>query len=908
MRPLVLVALLLASACQCGGAVGGEAPTVTILTPRDGERLTSTSVLLSGSGADPEDGLLPGTALAWSSNRDGALGQGTQVLATLTPGAHRLRLTGTDSSGLVGTAELSISIEPGTTTNTAPVATITTPANGATFDEGVAITLTGTGTDAEDGALTGASLQWTSSLAGALGTGASVTFSNAALGRHRIVLTVTDSQGLTGLASVELDVVRPGANRAPTVTISAPANNASLLPGQPVTLSGAATDPEDGALTGAALAWRSSRDGALGTGASVTTSSLTVGVHTLTLTATDSLGATGTASVTVSVNQPGNQPPTVSITQPAPAQTVFQGTAVTLAATASDAEDGPLSGAALAWSSSRDGALGTGSPLSVSTLTAGTHTLSVVATDSGGNTGTASVSLTVLPQNAAPTVTITQPTAGQSVTAGTTVTLTGTATDPEDGALTGAALTWRSSLDGVLGTGSPLGTASLRVGVHTLSLTATDSGGRTGSASVQLTVTVAPANLPPIARLTGPTSGQATAPLAFSGSTSTDSDGTLASYRFDFGDGTAPVTGATADVTHAFAAAGTYTVTLTVTDDRGATHTATLVVTISAFVRVPTAVDTADDYGTACALGARGAVLHVAYFARTHPAVRYATWDGTTLAREQVDGLGFNAGGLVDGRLALAVASDGTPHVLWVRSDTGTLWYAVRTASGWQRERVDTDALRIQGGPIALALDPATGEAVVAYSSYTTSFYDRVTVARRAVAGGWAVAQVRFTTASWEQPAGDLVVFGGSVYVPFRASAAPNAGLGKLTGTTAETLPLATSGRTSLAVTTGRAFVVSGAGLHDVAAATPWSASTSRLSFTEGVSTTQHAVALDAAGRPRVVANLGGSLEALTPTATEDYWTFQDLGATDSGLIDAAVDGAGATRACFFRAGKLVLY
>jgi PKD repeat protein len=56
----------------------------------------------------------------------------------------------------------------------------------------------------------------------------------------------------------------------------------------------------------------------------------------------------------------------------------------------------------------------------------------------------------------------------------------------------------------------------------------------------------------------------------FNGSGSTDTDGTIGSYAWDFGDGS---TGTGATPQHTYAAAGTYTVKLTVTDDRGGTGT-----------------------------------------------------------------------------------------------------------------------------------------------------------------------------------------------------------------------------------------------------------------------------------------------------------------------------------------------
>src|SRR5690606_29119745 len=82
-------------------------------------------------------------------------------------------------------------------------------------------------------------------------------------------------------------------------------------------------------------------------------------------------------------------------------------------------------------------------------------------------------------------------------------------------------------------------------------------------------------NLPPTAAATH----ECTANVCqFDGSTSGDADGTITSYLWDFGDGTTPGVGSTA--THAYSTPGTYVVTLTVTDDRGASSATTLEVTV----------------------------------------------------------------------------------------------------------------------------------------------------------------------------------------------------------------------------------------------------------------------------------------------------------------------------------------
>jgi len=118
-------------------------------------------------------------------------------------------------------------------------------------------------------------------------------------------------------------------------------------------------------------------------------------------------------------------------------------------------------------------------------------------------------------------------------------------------------------------------------------LTVTDNDGNTDTVTRSIIISPSLANVP-VASFTFPSGLHATTvPITFDASGSTDPDGTIDNYAWNFGDGT---TGTGMTASHTYSSEGTYTVTLTVTDNDGYTATATQSIEVIVDTTEPTAV------------------------------------------------------------------------------------------------------------------------------------------------------------------------------------------------------------------------------------------------------------------------------------------------------------------------------
>ncbi len=346
-------------------------------------------------------------------------------------------------------------------------------------------------------------------------------------------------------------------NAAPTASFTSSCQSGSCA------FDGSASSDSDGTI--ASYAWDFG-DNSTGTGAGINHRYAASGTYTVTLTVTDNGGAKSTATKTVTVAV--DVPPTAAFSTNCTAlDCVFDGS------TSTDS-DGTI--ASYAWDFG-DNTSGTGANPRHSYAAAGTYAVVLTVADNGNatNSVTKSVTVTAPPkQNVAPTASFT------STAADLKASFDGSTSTDSDGTVASYGWDFGDTGANSTGTGKTTTHTYAAAGTYTVKLTVTDDQGATNSVTKSVTVTAPPKqNVAPTASFT---SSAADLKASFDGSASTDSDGTVASYGWDFGDTGANSTGTGKTTTHTYAAAGTYTVKLTVTDDQGAANSVTKSVTVTA--------------------------------------------------------------------------------------------------------------------------------------------------------------------------------------------------------------------------------------------------------------------------------------------------------------------------------------
>ncbi|ELR73352.1 PKD domain containing protein [Fulvivirga imtechensis AK7] len=544
--------------------------------------LPTNSTTLPGTGSDPDGSIttylweqISGPSTITITNASNA----EATVTSLIEGTYQFQLTVTDDDGAQDADIMRVIVQPAPV-NIAPVANagpdknITLPVNSVIFN--------GSGSDA-DGSI--ATYLWTKrsgpstfSLSGQ--STATLTASNLVAGTYVFRLTVTDNEGAVHFDEVSVVVAPETVNQAPVA--NAGADKSITLPANSTTLNGTGTDA-DGTISSYLWTQLSGPSTATISGSNTNTlnvSDLAEGVYVFELLVTDDKGATDTDNAQVTVSAI-NVPPVVSAG--ADVSLVLPANSTDITGTASD-NDGTI--ASTQWVQVAGPAASftvSGNTLSVTDLIEGNYTFRFSATDDDGATSEDDVEIFVTATNVLPTVS-----AGpdKSITLPTnTVNLTGTASDSDGTIVTYA---WTKVNGPITFTLTNQNTPTLTMsnlveGTYTMRLTVTDNDG--GSKADLAVVTVNPeatnqapiANAGPNKSITLPTN---TVTITGTGS---DSDGSIAAYAWT------KKTGPAADLSNTGTPTltvtnmleGTYVFSLKVTDNKGASHSDDVIVTVN---------------------------------------------------------------------------------------------------------------------------------------------------------------------------------------------------------------------------------------------------------------------------------------------------------------------------------------
>ncbi|MFZ5470043.1 MAG: putative Ig domain-containing protein, partial [Myxococcota bacterium] len=546
----------------CGGSdkteVVPQPPKLEAINPVTVKEGTPLTIAVKATDVDsPADSLtfllenaptgmtMAGSTLSWTPGYDQA-------------GSHTVGVTVKDDTGLTAKIDIAITVE---NVNRAPTIDLPPTLNGKA---GEALTIAVTASDPDGDTVT---ITWDTMPPGAFWDSATNTVSWTPgfnqVGSHQIVFTATDNGNPALMTSLRVVISVQATNRAPVLEpIGGKEVDATSL----LTFVVRANDPDLDAVTLAATGLPTGASFDPATGVFNWRPTLAdVGTVTVNFTATDAGGLVDSEAVTIVVNTKNLAP---VLADPGP-KTVAEGAALafTLAATDPNTADTliysyspALPGAVL---NPTTGAFSWTPGFSA----AGSYSVTFTATDNGTPPLSASrtVTLTVTDANRAPTVSFI---GNQTVAQGETLSFIVSATDPDGDTLTLSSSTLPTNATFSTSSGAFSFSPSFsQTGTETITFTATDPGGLTGSQTVQIAIN-STNRKPVLANVAAQTVAEG-AQLNITLS-ATDPDGDTLTYSFS---GSLP-TGATFDPatrrfswTPGYSQAGTYSVTFVATDN-----------------------------------------------------------------------------------------------------------------------------------------------------------------------------------------------------------------------------------------------------------------------------------------------------------------------------------------------------